>query len=50
VMFTLYKTDELEAAAKMVGVRCVIGKEDCVRTLLGAIDAELQLQKPATTH
>lgn len=44
VMFTLYKTDELEAAAKMVGVRCVVGKEDGVRTLLGAIDAELQLQ------
>jgi DNA-binding NarL/FixJ family response regulator len=44
VMFTLYKTDELEAAAKTVGVRCVIGKEDGVRTLLRAIDTELQLQ------
>jgi CheY-like chemotaxis protein len=44
VMFTLYKTDELEAAAKMVGVRSVVAKEDGVRTLLGAIDAELQLQ------
>jgi two-component system response regulator NreC len=44
VMFTLYKTDELEAAAKMVGVRCVIGKEDGVRTLLRAIETELQSQ------
>jgi DNA-binding NarL/FixJ family response regulator len=44
VMFTLYKTDELEAAAKMVGIRCVIGKEDGVRTLLRAIDTELNSQ------
>jgi DNA-binding NarL/FixJ family response regulator len=44
VMFTLYKTDELEAAAKLVGVRRVIGKEDGVQTLLRAIDTELQLQ------
>jgi two-component system response regulator NreC len=45
VMFTLYKTEELEAAAKMIGVRCVIGKEDGVRPLLGAIEAELRLLK-----
>ncbi len=44
VMFTLYKTDELEAAAKMVGIRCVIGKEDGVRTLLRAIETELTSQ------
>ena len=44
VMFTLYKTDELEAAAKMVGIRCVIGKEDGVRTLLRAIETELKSQ------
>jgi DNA-binding NarL/FixJ family response regulator len=44
VMFTLYKTDELEAAAKMVGIRCVIGKEDGVRTLLRAIETELNSQ------
>ena len=44
VMFTLYKTDELEAAAKMVGIRCVIGKEDGVRTLLRAIETELNPQ------
>ena len=41
VMFTLYKTDDLEAAAKMVGIRCVVGKEDGVRTLLRAIESEL---------
>ena len=44
VMFTLYKTDELEAAAKRVGVRRVIGKEDGVQTLLRAMDTELQLE------
>ena len=44
VMFTLYKTDELEAAAKLVGVRRVIGKEDGVQTLLRAMDTELQLE------
>jgi DNA-binding NarL/FixJ family response regulator len=44
VMFTLYKTEELEAAAKMVGIRCVIGKEDGVRTLLRAIETELKPQ------
>jgi DNA-binding NarL/FixJ family response regulator len=44
VMFTLYKTDELEAAAKLVGVRHVIGKEDGVQTLLRAMDTELQLE------
>ncbi len=44
VMFTLYKTDELEAAARMVGIRCVIGKEDGVRTLLRAIETELKSQ------
>lgn len=44
VMFTLYKTAELEVAAKMVGIRCVIGKEDGVRTLLRAIETELKSQ------
>ena len=44
VMFTLYKTDELEAAAKMVGIRCVVGKEDGIRTLLRAIESELNPQ------
>jgi DNA-binding NarL/FixJ family response regulator len=41
VMYTLYKTEELESAAKLVGVRAVVGKEDGVRSLLSAVDAEL---------
>jgi two-component system response regulator NreC len=28
VMYTLYKTPELELAAKLVGIRQVVGKED----------------------
>ena len=45
VMYTLYKTDELEAAAKLVGVRCVVAKEDGFRNLLSAIEAELVAKK-----
>jgi DNA-binding NarL/FixJ family response regulator len=41
ILYTLYKTDQLEVAAKMVGIRCVVAKEDGVRSLLSAIDAEL---------
>ena len=41
VMYTLYQTEELESAAKLVGVRAVVGKEDGVRNLLSAVDAEL---------
>jgi DNA-binding NarL/FixJ family response regulator len=41
VMYTLYKTDELESAAKLVGVRAVVAKEHGVRNLLSAVDAEL---------
>jgi DNA-binding NarL/FixJ family response regulator len=41
VMYTLYKTDELEATAKSVGVRCVVAKEDGVQPLLSAIETEL---------
>jgi DNA-binding NarL/FixJ family response regulator len=41
VMYTLYKTEELESAAKLVGVRAVVGKENGVRSLLSAVDAEL---------
>lgn len=41
VMYTLYKTDDLEVAAKLAGVRSVVAKEDGVRNLLSAIDAEL---------
>ena len=41
VMFTLYKTDELELEANRIGIRCVVGKEDGVEPLLCAIDSEL---------
>jgi DNA-binding NarL/FixJ family response regulator len=41
IMYTLYKTNELETAAKLVGIRSVVAKEDGVRNLLSAIDAEL---------
>jgi len=34
VMFTLYKTDELEHAAKSIGIRRVVGKEEGVQQLL----------------
>ena len=41
IMYTLYKTTELESAAKLAGIRSVVAKEDGVRNLLSAIDAEL---------
>jgi len=41
VMFTLYKTDELEFAAQLMGIRYVVGKEEGIQPLLRAIDAEL---------
>lgn len=41
VMHTLYKTAALETAAKLVGIRAVIAKEDGVGNLLFAVDAEL---------
>jgi DNA-binding NarL/FixJ family response regulator len=41
VMYTLYKTEELESAAKLAGIRAVVGKEDGVRSLLSVVDAEL---------
>ena len=41
VMFTLYKTDELELEANRIGIRCVVGKEDGIESLLCAIDSEL---------
>jgi DNA-binding NarL/FixJ family response regulator len=41
VMFTLYKTAELELEANRIGIRCVIGKEDGIESLLCAIDSEL---------
>jgi DNA-binding NarL/FixJ family response regulator len=41
VMYTLYRNDELDAAAKQGGVRSVVAKQDGVLNLLEAIDAEL---------
>jgi two-component system, NarL family, nitrate/nitrite response regulator NarL len=41
VMFTLYKTGELEQAATRIGIRCVIGKEEGAHTLLQAIESQL---------
>ena len=41
VMFTLYKTAELERAAKKVGIRCVVGKEEGVSSLLDAVQIQL---------
>jgi DNA-binding NarL/FixJ family response regulator len=41
VMYTLYRNDELDAAAKQAGVRSVVAKQDGVLNLLQAIDAEL---------
>jgi hypothetical protein len=43
-MFRLYKTDELEHAARLIGIRRVIGKEEGVQTLLQAME---QLLPPA---
>ena len=41
VMYTLYKTKDLEATAKLVGIRRVVGKEEGAQNLLKAIEAEL---------
>ena len=45
VMYTLYKSAQLESVARSAGVRRVIGKEDGVQGLLGAIEAELVTKK-----
>jgi hypothetical protein len=42
-MYTLYKTNKLEMAAKLVGIHTVVAKEDGVRSLLSAVDAQLAL-------
>jgi DNA-binding NarL/FixJ family response regulator len=47
LMCTLYKSRELEVAAKLVGIRQVIAKEDGPWSLLNAIEAELD---PANVH
>jgi DNA-binding NarL/FixJ family response regulator len=41
VMYTLYKTPELEVAAKLVGIRQVVGKEAGANDLCCAIEKEL---------
>jgi DNA-binding NarL/FixJ family response regulator len=41
VMYTLYRTPEIEAAAKRAGIRQVIAKEDGGKHLLSAIETEL---------
>jgi DNA-binding NarL/FixJ family response regulator len=41
VMYTLYRNDELDGAAKQIGVRSVVSKQDGLIHLLEAIDAEL---------
>ena len=41
LMYTLYRTLELEVAAKLVGIRQVIAKEDGWKCLLSAIETEL---------
>ena len=45
LMYTLYKTRELEIAAKMVGIRQVIAKEAGAQDLLSAIEDELVAKK-----
>jgi DNA-binding NarL/FixJ family response regulator len=46
VMFTLFKTDELEHAANLMGIRCVVGKEEGVPSLFSAIESELRRSDP----
>jgi DNA-binding NarL/FixJ family response regulator len=41
VMYTMYKNEELEATAKLVGIRRAIGKEEGALSLMRAIEAEL---------
>ena len=48
VMYTLYKTPELEVAAKLVGIRQVIRKEDGGKYLLAAIETELLAEERST--
>jgi DNA-binding NarL/FixJ family response regulator len=48
LMCTLYKSRHLEVAAKMVGIRQVVAKEDGPQSLLDAIETELS--GPAHIH
>jgi DNA-binding NarL/FixJ family response regulator len=45
LLYTLYRTRELEVAAKMVGIRQVVGKDGGANQLLSAIEAELVAKK-----
>src|SRR6202023_2288887 len=45
VMYTLYRNDELDVAAKQIGVRSVVSKQDGLIHLLEAIDAKLRHAK-----
>jgi DNA-binding NarL/FixJ family response regulator len=45
VVYTLYKSAELEAAARLAGVRRIVSKEDGGQNLLAAIEAELVAKK-----
>jgi hypothetical protein len=44
-MYTLNKTRELEVAAKLVGIRKVIAKEDGPQHLLSAIEDQFVAKK-----
>jgi len=46
VLDKVYKTDELEHAANLMGIRCVVGKEEGVPSLLSAIENELSRLAP----
>ena len=50
VMYTMYRTEELEVAAKLVGIRQVIGKEDGGKRLLNAIETELMANNSRVLH
>jgi hypothetical protein len=41
VLYTLHRTAELGLAAKLVRIRQVVAKEDGLKPLLNAIEAEL---------
>jgi hypothetical protein len=45
-MFALFKTDELEHAANLMGIRCIVSKEEGVPSLLSAIENELSRSAP----
>jgi DNA-binding NarL/FixJ family response regulator len=46
LMYILYKTPELEVAAKLVGIRQVVAKEGGAADLLSAIETELAASHP----